>query len=90
MKKLFWTVIAVVLIIMTAGCVAPEAGDISITNTDGTTTEIFGDVENIVLLNSNAGEVLYLLGEADRVVGISKSIANNAGQVKLYPNSEII
>ena len=90
MKKLFWTVIAVVLIIMTAGCVAPEAGDISITNTDGTTTEIFGDVENIVLLNSNAGEVLYLLGEADRVVGISKSIANNAGQVKLYPNSKII
>ena len=90
MKKLFWTVIAVVLIIMTAGCVAPEAGDISITNTDGTTTEIFGDVENIVLLNSNAGEVLYLLGESDRVVGISKSIANNAGQVKLYPNSKII
>ncbi len=90
MKKLFWTVIAVVLTIMTAGCVAPEAGDISITNTDGTTTEIFGDVENIVLLNSNAGEVLYLLGEADRVVGISKSIANNAGQVKLYPNSKII
>ena len=90
MKKLFWTVIAVVLIIMTAGCTAPETGDISIINTDGTTTEIFGDVENIVLLNSNAGEVLYLLGEADRVVGISKSIANNAGQVKLYPNSEII
>lgn len=61
MKKLFWTVMAVILIIMTAGYVAPETGDISIINTDGTTTEIFGDVENIVLLNSNAGEVLYLL-----------------------------
>lgn len=90
MKKLFWTVLAVVLVIMTAGCVAPQTGDLSITNTDGTTTEIFGDAKRIVLLNSNAGEVLYLLGEADRVVGISKSIADNSIQAGLYPNAKII
>ena len=90
MKKLFCAVLAVVLIITTAGCVSPETGDFSVTNTDGTTTEIFGDAENIVLLNSNAGEVLYLLGEADRVVGVSKSIADNAYQASLYPNAQII
>ncbi|HJJ70743.1 MAG TPA: ABC transporter substrate-binding protein [Methanocorpusculum sp.] len=41
-------------------------------------------------MNSNAGEIIYLLGDADKVVGISQSIANNAEQVKLYPNAEVI
>lgn len=34
--------------------------------------------------------IIYLLGDADKVVGISQSIANNAEQVKLYPNAEVI
>lgn len=62
----------------------------SITNSDGTVTELLGKADRIALLNSNAGEIIYLLGDADKVVGISQSIANNAEQVKLYPNAEVI
>ena len=62
----------------------------SITNSDGTVTELSGKADRIALLNSNAGEIIYLLGDADKVVGISQSIANNAEQVKLYPNAEVI
>ncbi|HJJ61101.1 MAG TPA: ABC transporter substrate-binding protein, partial [Methanocorpusculum sp.] len=53
-------------------------------------TELSGKADRIALLNSNAGEIIYLLGDADKVVGISQSIANNAEQVKLYPNAEVI
>lgn len=90
MNKLFWAVLAVVLILTTAGCVSPDNDGLRITNTDGTTTVIPENAERIVLLNSNAGEILYLLGEADRVIGISQSIANNAEQAKMYPNAQII
>lgn len=62
----------------------------SITNSDGTVTELLGKADRIALLNSNAGEIIYMLGDADKVVGISQSIANNAEQVKLYPNAEVI
>ena len=90
MKKLFWAVLAVVLMLTTAGCVSPDIEGMEITNTDGTKTIIPEGAERIVLLNSNAGEILYLLGEADRVVGISQSIANNAEQAKMYPNAQIV
>jgi len=90
MNKLIWAVLAVVLMLMTAGCVVPEVGDFQITNSDGTTTALFGDAEKIVLLNSNAGEILYLLGEEQRVIGISQSIANNAEQRMMYSEAKII
>lgn len=77
-------------IIATAGCVTQESTGLYITNSDGTQTKIPENVERIVLLNSNAGEILYLLGDADKVVGISQSIANNAEQAKMYPNAQII
>ena len=67
-----------------------DSGSLSITNSDGTVTELLGKADRIALLNSNAGEIIYLLGDADKVVGISQSIANNAEQVKLYPNAEVI
>ena len=69
MKKVFFAILAVALVLATAGCVAPQSEGLSITNTDGTVTVIPEDAERIVLLNSNAGEILYLLGEADKVVG---------------------
>ena len=90
MKKVFFVLLAVALVLATAGCVAPQSEGLSITNTDGTVTVIPEDAERIVLLNSNAGEILYLLGEADKVVGISQSIANNAEQAKMYPNAQVI
>ena len=90
MKKLFFVLIAVTLILTSAGCISTDSGSLSITNSDGTVTELSGKADRIALLNSNAGEIIYLLGDADKVVGISQSIANNAEQVKLYPNAEVI
>ena len=90
MKKLFFVLIAVTLILASAGCISTDSGSLSITNSDGTVTELLGKADRIALLNSNAGEIIYLLGDADKVVGISQSIANNAEQVKLYPNAEVI
>lgn len=82
--------IAITLILASAGCISTDSGSLSITNSDGTVTELLGKADRIALLNSNAGEIIYLLGDADKVVGISQSIANNAEQVKLYPNAEVI
>ncbi|MBO5431136.1 hypothetical protein J5991_03735, partial [Methanocorpusculum sp.] len=65
MKKLFFVLIAVTLILASAGCISTDSGSLSITNSDGTVTELSGKAERIVLLNSNAGEILYLLGDAD-------------------------
>ena len=74
MKKVLFSMMLVVLIILSAGCISTSDETLSITNSDGTTTDISGEAERIVLLNSNAGEILYLLGDADKVVGISQSI----------------
>ena len=90
MKNVLFSMMMVVLIILSAGCISTSDETLSITNSDGTTTDISGEAERIVLLNSNAGEILYLLGDADKVVGISQSIKNNAEQAKLYPNAQVI
>lgn len=91
MKKIIILLIAAVMI-FSAGCVSVPSsnGTIEITNSDGTKVSLEGTAERIVLLNSNAGEILYLLGDADKVVGISQSIANNAEQVKMYPNAVVV
>ena len=94
MKKLPLTLIliaAVVLSLAAAGCVSENnsAGGIDITNSDGTITHLDAVPERIALLNSNAGEILYMLGCADKVVGISQSIANNKEQAAMYPNAVV-
>ncbi|MEA5036841.1 Vitamin B12-binding protein [bioreactor metagenome] len=94
MKKLLIVsglVLTMLCIIFAAGCITNgSSGNIVITNSDGTNVMLDKTAERIVLLNSNAGEILYLLGDAGKVVGISQSIANNAEQVKMYPNAVIV
>ena len=84
-------ILTMLCIIFAAGCISDgSSGNIIITNSDGTTVTLNHTAERIVLLNSNAGEILYILGDADKVVGISQSIANNAEQVKMYPNAVVV
>ncbi|MDD3047292.1 MAG: ABC transporter substrate-binding protein, partial [Methanocorpusculum sp.] len=94
MKKLLimsGIVLTMLCIIFAAGCITNgSSGSLVITNSDGTNVTLDKTAERIVLLNSNAGEILYLLGDAGKVVGISQSIANNAEQVKMYPNAKIV
>ena len=94
MKKLLIVsgiILTMLCIIFAAGCISDgSSGNIIITNSDGTTVTLNHTAERIVLLNSNAGEILYILGDADKVVGISQSIANNAEQVKMYPNAVVV
>lgn len=56
MKKLFFVLIAITLILASAGCISTDSGSLSITNSDGTVTELLGKADRIALLNSNAGE----------------------------------
>lgn len=94
MKKVFVTlgvILTLICIVFCAGCVSGDTSDnLTITNSDGSTVTLNHTAERIVLLNSNAGEILYLLGDAGKVVGISQSIANNAEQVKMYPNATVV
>ena len=90
MKKLLSAILVVVLVLSTAGCVSPTEEGLVITNTDGSKTVVPENIERIALLNSNAGEILYLLGESDKIVGISQSIANNAEQEKMYAGAKVI
>jgi len=94
MKKLLimsGIILTMLCIVFAAGCISDgSSGNIIITNSDGSTVTLNQTAERIVLLNSNAGEILYLLGDADKVVGISQSIANNAEQVKMYPNATVV
>lgn len=94
MKKLLimsGLVLTMLCIIFAAGCITDDSsGNIVIANSDGTNVMLDKTAERIVLLNSNAGEVLYLLGSAEKVAGISQSIANNAEQVTMYPNAAVV
>jgi iron complex transport system substrate-binding protein len=94
MKKLLivsGVILTMLCIVFAAGCISDESpGSIVIMNSDGSNVTLNHTAERIVLLNSNAGEILYLLGDADKVVGISQSIANNAEQVKMYPNATVV
>ncbi len=94
MKKLLIVsdlILTMLCIVFAAGCISDESpGSIVIMNSDGSNVTLNHTAERIVLLNSNAGEILYLLGDADKVVGISQSIANNAEQVTMYPNATVV
>jgi len=83
--------VIILVVCLSAGCTsAPSQEGLTITNSDGTTTVLPGEAHRIALLNSNAGEVLFLIDEADRIVGISESIAKNKEQSEMFPNAEVI
>lgn len=91
MKKIFAVLIILLALAVSAGCVATEQNSgIDIVNSDGSVTQLDKLPERIILLNSNAGEILYLLGDAEKIVGISQSIANNKEQAAMYKDAEII
>ena len=97
MKKIFTVcliVLAVAAACIAAGCVAPDEDQsgtaLTIINSDGSVVKLAAEPQRIVLLNSNAGEILYLLGSADKIIGISQSIANNAEQRRMYPDAAVV
>ncbi len=92
-KTQLFAAVAVLLaaaLLFSAGCVAQNSGSLDITNSDGSVTTLSGVPERIVLLNSNAGEILYLLGSADKIIGISQSIKNNDEQAAMYPDAKVV
>jgi iron complex transport system substrate-binding protein len=72
-----------------AGCVnfTTETDDITIIQTNGETFKFPHTMERIVLLNSNAAEMLYLLGASEKVVGVSQSIRDNAEIGPMFPTA---
>lgn len=92
-KKQLFAAVAVLLaaaLLFSAGCVAQNSGSIDITNSDESVTTLSGVPERIVLLNSNAGEILYMLGSADKIIGISQSIKNNPEQAAMYSDAKVV
>ena len=89
-KKQLFAVTAALLaaaLLFSAGCISDNTGS------DGAVTatpQIPEHPDRIVLLNSNAGEILYLLGSADKIIGISQSIKNNAEQAMMYPDAQVV
>lgn len=78
---LFLLCLAVVAVVLcSAGCVTTDApaGAVVVTQTNGEVFTLDHPAERIVLMNSNAAEMLYVMGAADRVVGVSQSIADHA------------
>lgn len=78
--------------IFAAGCVSPSVSDsesagVTIVQSDGSSVTLPGVADRIVLMNSNAGEMLYVIGAADRVVGASQSIMDHAELGPLFPNA---
>ncbi|HJJ35622.1 MAG TPA: ABC transporter substrate-binding protein [Methanocorpusculum sp.] len=94
MKKLtiLISILLVAALCVSAGCTSTTTTTegLKITNSDGSTVTLSDNPERIVLLNSNAGEILYLLGSADKVIGISQSIANTEDGKKMYPNAKVV
>lgn len=80
---------AVVAVLLSAGCVAlnPSAGAITINQTNGEPFTLPNPAERIVLMNSNAAEMLYMIGAADNVVGVSQSIYDHAELGPLFPHA---
>lgn len=93
MKKILLLLILAAIICASAGCISANPsspGEIVITNSDGSTVTLEHPPERIVLLNSNAGEILYILGDADKIIGITQSIANDKNQAAMYPEAVVI
>ncbi len=74
-----------------AGCVSnensPGSAGVTILQTDGSVFTLPHTAERIVLMNSNAAEMLYVIGAAGTVVGASQSILDHAELGPLFPNA---
>ncbi|MDR0439008.1 MAG: ABC transporter substrate-binding protein [Methanocalculaceae archaeon] len=70
-----------------SGCVnsTMETDDITVMQTSGEVFTLPHTVERIILLNSNAAEMLYLLGASEMVVGVSQSIRDNTEIGSMFP-----
>ncbi len=77
------------MLLCAAGCVTTEtpAGRVVINQTNGEQFSLPHTAERIVLMNSNAAEMLYVIGAADKVVGVSQSIYDHAELGPLFPNA---
>ncbi len=92
MKKILavaGVIFALVCLVLAAGCVSPaeNTDGITIVQTNGEPFVLPHTAERIVLLNSNAAEMLYLLGASESVVGASQSILDNAEIGRLFPGA---
>lgn len=74
---------------MFAGCTAAPSQNegITVMQSDGTYVNLPHTAERIVILSSNAGEMLQILGAADKVVGACDSILANEYIGPMFPNA---
>lgn len=86
---LLLSLVACAAVLCSAGCVTTEVpeGAVVINQTNGEVFSLDHTAERIVLMNSNAAEMLYVMGAADKVVGVSQSIADHAELGPLFPNA---
>ena len=80
---------AVAAVLCSAGCVTTvsPAGAVVVTQINGEVFTLDHPAERIVLINSNAAEMLYVMGAADKVVGVSQSIADHAELGPLFAHA---
>ncbi|MCZ0859632.1 ABC transporter substrate-binding protein [Methanocorpusculum sp. MG] len=81
--------VAAAAVLCSAGCVTTDvpAGAVVVNQTNGDAFTLDHTAERIVLMNSNAAEMLYVMGAADKVVGVSQSIADHAELGPLFPHA---
>ncbi|MBQ4415074.1 MAG: ABC transporter substrate-binding protein [Methanomicrobium sp.] len=74
---------------MFAGCTAaPNQNEgISVMQSDGSYVNLPHAADKIVILSSNAAEMLQILGAADKVVGACDTILNNEYLGPMFPNA---
>lgn len=88
---LFLCLVTVTVVLCSAGCVNVAtnvpADTVVVNQTNGDTFMLDHTAERVVLMNSNAAEMLYVMGAADIVVGVSQSIADHAELGPLFPHA---
>jgi iron complex transport system substrate-binding protein len=86
---LFCAALLILGAVMIAGCTTapPQNEGITVMQSDGTYVNLPHTAERIVILSSNAGEMLQILGAADKVVGASDSILSNEYIGPMFPNA---
>ncbi len=75
-----------------AGCITsplPQETNetITILQTNGEPLTLPHTVERIVVLNSNAAELLFTIGAGDKIVGVSQAALNHPERKLLFPNA---
>ena len=86
---LVFAALLVIVAAVSAGCTTapPQNEGITVMQSDGSTVNLPHTAERIVILSSNAGEMLQILGAADKVVGASQSVIDNEYIGPMFPNA---